>query len=131
MTKLKYFYAVGRRKTAVAQARLFIEAGESTINGKPLASAIHRGDLFAKVHAPIKTAGLSDRVRFEIQVEGGGESAQVEAIAHALSRALVESSEDLRKLLRGAGMLTRDARKVERKKPGLHKARKAASWSKR
>lgn len=92
---------------------------------------VHRGDLFSRLLAPVKVAGLQDRVRFEVKVEGGGESAQVDAIAHGLSRALVESSEDLRKTLRGSGLLTRDARKVERKKPGLHKARKAPTWSKR
>ncbi len=131
MTALKYFYAVGRRKSAVAQVRLFITPGESTVNGKPLTEYVHRGDLFTHLFAPIKVAGLTDRVRFDIKVEGGGESAQAQAIAHGLARALVESSEDLRKTLRGAGMLTRDARKVERKKPGLHKARKASQWSKR
>lgn len=131
MTALKYFYAVGRRKSAVAQVRLFVAPGESTINGKPLTQYVNRGDLFTAIYAPVKVAGLSDRVRFEIKVEGGGESAQAQAIAHGIARALVESSEDLRKALRGAGLLTRDARKVERKKPGLHKARKASQWSKR
>jgi small subunit ribosomal protein S9 len=131
MTALKYFYAVGRRKSAVAQVRLFVAPGESTINGKALSEYVRRGDLFTHVFAPVKVAGLQDRVRFDIKVEGGGESAQAQAIAHGIARALVESSEDLRKTLRGAGLLTRDARKVERKKPGLHKARKASQWSKR
>lgn len=66
-----------------------------------------------------------------MKVAGSGESAQAEAIRHAVARALVAADENLRKALRGAGFLTRDARKVERKKPGLHKARKAGSWSKR
>ena len=131
MKSSQYFYAIGRRKTSTAQVRLYIEAGASTINGKPMTEYVHRGDLFSKLLAPVKTAGLQDRVRFEVIVAGGGESAQVDAIAHGLSRALVISSEDLRKTLRGSGFLTRDARKVERKKPGLHKARKAPTWSKR
>ena len=131
MTAPKYFYAVGRRKTSVAQVRLFVATGESKINGKPLQSYVHRGDLFAKLLAPVKTAGLQDRVHFDILVAGGGESAQAGAIAHGIARALVVSSEDLRKPLRGAGLLTRDARKVERKKPGLKKARKSPTWSKR
>lgn len=131
MANTNYFYAVGRRKTSVAQVRLFVSTGSSTINSKPVSDYIHRGDLFSKLLAPIKIAGLQDRVYFEVSVDGGGESAQVEAIAHGISRALVLSSEDLRKTLRGAGLLTRDARKVERKKPGLHKARKAPTWSKR
>jgi small subunit ribosomal protein S9 len=131
MASLQYFYAVGRRKTSVAQVKLYVAAGQSTINGKPMNEYVHRGDLFGKLLAPVKIAGLQDRVRFEVEVIGGGESAQVDAIAHGLSRAIVLSSEDLRKTLRGAGLLTRDSRKVERKKPGLHKARKAPTWSKR
>lgn len=131
MAKEQYFYAIGRRKTSSAQVRLFVTPGTSSINGKPMNEYVHRGDLFSKLLAPLKTAGLQDRVKFEVLVQGGGEASQVDAIAHGLSRALVLSSEDLRKTLRGAGLLTRDARKVERKKPGLHKARKAPTWSKR
>jgi small subunit ribosomal protein S9 len=131
MAKEQYFYAIGRRKTASAQVKLFVSTGASTINGKPMNEYVTRGDLFGKLLAPIKVAGLQDRVRFDVEVIGGGEAAQVDAIAHGLSRALVLSSEDLRKTLRGSGLLTRDARKVERKKPGLHKARKAPTWSKR
>ncbi len=131
MAKEQYFYAIGRRKTSSAQVRLFIAPGASSINGKPMNEYVHRGDLFSKLLAPLKTAGLQDQVKFEVMVQGGGEASQVDAIAHGLARALVLSSEDLRKTLRGAGLLTRDARKVERKKPGLHKARKAPTWSKR
>lgn len=131
MTQSSYFYAVGRRKTAVAQVRLYITQGTSQINKKPLSTVIHRWDLFSKLLAPLKVAWLSDRVYFEASVDGGWESAQVAAIAHGLARALVLSSEDLRKTLKWAKLLTRDARKVERKKPGLHKARKAPTWSKR
>jgi small subunit ribosomal protein S9 len=131
MTKEQYFYAIGRRKTSSAQVKLFITPGESSINGKPMNEYVHRGDLFGKLLAPLKVAGLQDRVKFEVDVAGGGEASQVDAIAHGLSRALVLSSEDLRKTLRGAGLLTRDARKVERKKPGLKKARKSPTWSKR
>ncbi len=127
----KYFYAVGRRKTAVAQVRLHLEAGQSFINGKAFDQYVGRSDLFATLFAPIKLASLQDKARFEVKVEGGGESAQVEAIRHGLARALVLASADLKKVLRGAGFLTRDSRVVERKKPGLHKARKASQWSKR
>lgn len=127
----KYFYAVGRRKTAVAQIRLHLNAGSSTINGLPFDSYVKRSDLFAKLLAPLKLAALQDKAAFEAKVEGGGENAQVEAIRHGLARAIVLASSDLKAPLRGAGFLTRDARKVERKKPGLHKARKASQWSKR
>ena len=131
MTASKYFYSVGRRKTAVAQVRLFLGSGSSTINGVAFDSYIKRGDLFATLFAPVKIASLQDKSYFEVKVEGGGESAQVEAIRHGLARAIVLASADMKQPLRGAGFLTRDARKVERKKPGLHKARKASQWSKR
>ena len=127
----KYFYAVGRRKSAVAQVRLFLEPGASFVNGKALEAYVTRSDLFSTLLAPAKLSSMHDKVRFEAKVEGGGESAQAEAIRHGLARALVLSSGDLKPVLRGAGFLTRDARKVERKKPGLHKARKASQWSKR
>lgn len=131
MTASKYFYSVGRRKTAVAQVRLFLGSGSSTINGVAFDSYITRSDLFGNLFAPIKLASLQDKSYFEVKVEGGGESAQAEAIRHGLARAIVLASADMKKPLRGAGFLTRDARKVERKKPGLHKARKASQWSKR
>jgi len=83
------------------------------------------------VYSPLKIAGVYDSFHFDIIVSGSGESAQAEAIRHAVARALVESDANLKTTLKGAGFLTRDARKVERKKPGLHKARKAGSWSKR
>lgn len=131
MSSQKYAYAVGRRKTAVAQVRLFAGKGASTINEKPVDTYVTRADLFHTIYSPLKTAGAFDAFHFEVKVSGSGESAQAEAIRHAVSRALVVADENLKKVLRGAGFLTRDARKVERKKPGLHKARKSGSWSKR
>lgn len=74
---------------------------------------------------------MKDNVYFEVQVMGSGESAQASAIAHGLSRALAEKDDGHRAVLKAQGMLTRDARKVERKKPGRHKARKGMQWSKR
>jgi small subunit ribosomal protein S9 len=131
MSEAKYSYAVGRRKTAIAQIRLYKGKGANTANGLPLETYIKRADLFSKIYAPLKTAGAFEGFHFDVEVSGSGESAQAEAIRHALSRALVVSDENLRKTLKGAGFLTRDARKVERKKPGLHKSRKGPSWSKR
>lgn len=69
MKSSQYFYAIGRRKTSTAQVRLFVEAGQSIINGKPMNEYVHRGDLFSKLLAPVKLAGLQDRVRFEVKVE--------------------------------------------------------------
>ncbi|MBS9784316.1 30S ribosomal protein S9 [Candidatus Gracilibacteria bacterium] len=131
MATKKYIYAVGRRKTAVAQVRLFTGKGTSTINGKPTDEYITRSDLFHNMYRPLKIASAFDTVYFEVKVSGSGEAAQADAIKHGLARALLLSDETLRPSLRGAGLLTRDARKVERKKPGLKKARKSPSWSKR
>lgn len=126
---MKYTYGIGRRKTATAQVRLFTGKGESEVNGRPLKEYVTRDDLLSMVHAPIKIA--SGDYHFSVIVKGSGESAQAHAIAHGISRALVELDETLKTALREQGLLTRDARKVERKKPGLHKARKRIQWSKR
>lgn len=130
-SKQTYIYALGKRKTAVAQVRLFSGSGESVINGRPLQSYIQRPDLFSVLLAPLKTAQMQDKMHFDVTVSGSGESAQAEAIRHGLARALVAHDADLRKSLKSEGFLKRDDRQVERKKPGLHKARKAAQWSKR
>jgi small subunit ribosomal protein S9 len=130
-TKKQYTYAVGRRKTAVAQVRLFAGEGKSTINELPFDDFINRSDLFNVVLNPFKVTATQDKFHFEIKVEGSGESAQAQAISHGLSRALMTHTPELKATLRAAGLLTRDSRQVERKKPGLHKARKASQWSKR
>lgn len=127
---MKYTYAIGRRKTATAQVRLFSGKGDSEVNGRPLKEYITRDDLLSLVHAPIKTSG-SGEYHFSVTVSGSGESAQAQAIAHGIARALIQVDEATKKALRDTGFLTRDARKVERKKPGLHKARKRIQWSKR
>lgn len=127
----KYIHAIGRRKTATAQVRLFEGAGTSTVNGKDIAAYITRQDLFDVAFASVKLCSLKDKVFFEVKVEGSGISAQVQAISHGLSRALASKDESFKKTLKAAGLLTRDARKVERKKPGKKKARKSPSWSKR
>lgn len=127
---MKYTYSIGRRKTATAQVRLFAGKGESTINERPLKEYITRTDLLSLVHTPFKVAGAGE-YHFSVTVRGSGESAQAQAIAHGIARALVENDESCKTALREHGLLTRDARKVERKKPGLHKARKAIQWSKR
>ena len=131
MSETQYTYAVGRRKTSVAQVRLYKGKGSNTANGMPLESYVKRADLFSVIYAPLKVAGVYESYHFDVKVEGSGESAQAEAIRHGVTRALVEADENLKKALKGAGFLTRDARKVERKKPGLHKSRKGPSWSKR
>ena len=127
----KYIYAIGRRKTATAQVRLFPGAGESVINGKPFDKYVQRADLFSVFLAPLKTAGVADKYHFDVTVVGSGESAQAQAIRLGIARALVAETASLKKTLKHEGFLKRDSRIVERKKPGLHKERKAPSWSKR
>jgi small subunit ribosomal protein S9 len=87
--------------------------------------------LFDTVYAPLKLCQLKDETYFEVAIIGSGISAQAEAIRHGLARALVLKDESLKTILKAAGFITRDARKVERKKPGRHKARKGMQWSKR
>ncbi|ATU05691.1 30S ribosomal protein S9 [Candidatus Gracilibacteria bacterium HOT-871] len=127
----KYIYNVGKRKTASAQVKLFEGKGKNTINGKDASEYITRADLFEVVFAPLKICKVKDNYYFEVAVTGSGISAQAEAIRHGLSRNLASSDEGFKRLLKAAGFLTRDSRKVERKKPGKKKARKSPSWSKR
>lgn len=127
----KYTYAIGKRKTASAQIRLFQGKWKDMINGKEIETYINRTDLFDVVYTPLKITKQKENFYFEVKVSGSGESAQAEAIRHGISRALSTFNLSLRPVLKEAGLLTRDARKVERKKPGLHKARKASQWSKR
>lgn len=127
----KYIHAIWRRKTSTAQVRLFEGTWNSTINGKEVSAYITRQDLFETAFASIKLCSLKDKVFFEVKVEWSWISAQVQAIRHWLSRALAEKDESFKKILKAAWLLTRDARKVERKKPGKKKARKSWSWSKR
>ncbi len=127
----KYIYSIWKKKTASAQVRLFEWKGDSTINGRQLNDYVARKDLFEIIFAPLKLCKLDEATYFSVDVEWSGESSQAHAIAHGLARALVEKDEAHKTVLKAAGMMTRDARKVERKKPGLKKARKSPSWSKR
>ena len=127
----KYIYSVWKRKTASAQVKLFEGAWKDMINGKVVSEYVTRSDLFDVLYTAIKLTKLKDKVYFDVTVSGSGESAQVEAINYGIAKALIEKDSSLRAILKQAGLLTRDARKVERKKPGLHKARKAMQWSKR
>lgn len=124
-------YATGRRKTSTARVYLTAGAGSITVNGRPLDSFFGRETARMVVRQPLQTAGLLDRVDVTIRVHGGGNTGQAGAIRHGIARALVDYNEQLRSPLRRAGFLTRDAREVERKKVGLHKARKRPQYSKR
>jgi small subunit ribosomal protein S9 len=124
-------YATGRRKTSTARVYLTAGSGAITVNGRPLDSFFGRETARMVVRQPLETAGLLDRVDLKITVQGGGNTGQAGAIRHGIARALVDYNEEHRSPLRRAGFLTRDAREVERKKVGLHKARKRPQYSKR
>ena len=124
-------YATGRRKTSTARVYLTAGSGAITVNGRPLDSFFGRETARMVVRQPLETAGLLDRVDLKITVHGGGNTGQAGAIRHGIARALVDYNEENRSPLRRAGFLTRDAREVERKKVGLHKARKRPQYSKK
>ncbi|MCU0834406.1 MAG: 30S ribosomal protein S9 [Chromatiaceae bacterium] len=124
-------YATGRRKSSAARVFLTTGSGNITVNGRPLERFFGRETARMIVRQPLETANMANRVDLMVTVSGGGTSGQAGAIRHGIARALVEYNEDLRSPLRQAGFLTRDAREVERKKVGLHKARKRPQYSKR
>ena len=124
-------YATGRRKSSAARVYLTTGSGTITVNGRPLDRFFGRETARMVVRQPLETAGMLDRVDIEVSVTGGGTTGQAGAIRHGIARALVGYNEELRVGMRKAGFLTRDAREVERKKVGLHKARKRPQYSKR
>lgn len=124
-------YATGRRKTS--SARAFLKPGtegEFSINGRTVEQYFGRKTSRIRVNLPLKISGVS-QVGLYVTVSGGGTTGQADAIAHAISRALVKYDETTRPALKAAGLLTRDSREVERKKYGLKKARKDEQYSKR
>lgn len=128
--KGKYIEAVGKRKSAIAQVRLFKGGdGKILVNGKTLEEYLEPS-LAPIAVASLKLVGNTD-LNFSILVNGGGKKGQAEAIRHGISRTLLIMEETLRPTLKVKGFLTRDARIKERKKPGLKKARKAPQWAKR
>jgi len=131
----KYFYAVGRRKTASAQVRLFANDkatdDELIINGKKMKDYFPVVALQNNLLAPLKAVGMQGKFGMSVIVRGGGVTGQVEGIRLGIARALVKYDESLKKSLKDLGLMTRDSREVERKKPGLKKARKAPQWAKR
>ena len=124
-------YATGRRKTS--SARVYLSHGEGSIrvNNKDLSEYFGRQVAQMLVKQPLELCNLLDKVDIDVKVKGGGSFGQAGAIRHGISRALLLLDEELRPQLKKAGFLTRDSRKVERKKPGLKKARKSSQFSKR
>ncbi len=133
----RYFEAVGRRKRAVARARLFTcrpfegDNGKVKVNQKKYDAFFPTLELQETLLAPLRKMKSLNRFEATVLVKGGGIRGQAEAIRHGLARALVKFNPDFSKKLKRAGFLKRDAREVERKKPGLKKARRAPQWKKR
>lgn len=126
-----YVWGTGRRKTAVARVRIKAGTGNMSINKKPMAEYFDTVDMQRSVRDPLIVTETEQRYDVFVNVTGSGKSAQAGAVRMGLSRALMADNPAFEELLRDNGFLTRDSRMVERKKPGLHKARKASQYSKR
>ncbi|HIJ21974.1 MAG: 30S ribosomal protein S9 [Gammaproteobacteria bacterium] len=125
------YYGTGRRKTSTARVYLRPGTGAITINGKSLDDFFGRPTSRMVVNQALAAVDMSEKFDITVNVAGGGITGQSGAIRHGITRALMQYDEALRPTLREAGFVTRDSRKVERKKVGLHKARKATQYSKR
>jgi len=125
------FQAVGRRKEAIARVRLVPGTGNRTVNGKPINDYFPRSTVVDGVLKPFEITSTADRYDVHASVNGGGATGQAGAVRLGISRALVKVDESYRKPLKQAGLLTRDPRMKERKKPGQKGARKKFQFSKR
>jgi len=126
-----YYYGTGRRKTSVARVFLKRGTGKMVVNGKPLDDYFARETGRMIVRQPLDLTQNLESFDIMVNVHGGGESGQAGAVRHGITRALIDYDESLKPTLSGAGLVTRDAREVERKKVGLHKARRRKQFSKR
>ena len=128
---VEQYYGTGRRKSSAARVYLKSGSGAITVNNKNIEDYFGRETSRMVVRQPLQTVDLVDKFDINVNVSGGGPSGQAGAIRHGITRALMAYDEALRPTLRKAGYVTRDAREVERKKIGLHKARKRPQFSKR
>ena len=131
MAELNQIQTVGRRKTAVARVILRPGSGEWSINGRNLGEYFPRGTHRIRVEEPLKATETSEQFDVFVRVNGGGLTGQADAVRMGIARAIAQHDEELRPTLKSGGFLTRDSRKVERKKPGQPKARKRFQFSKR
>lgn len=129
---IQYYEGIGRRKTATARVRIYPEGqGRIIVNDRPAEQYFPRIGDMDRILKPLKVTGGEGRYDITVLVKGGGITGQADAVSHGLARALLKYTPDFRPLLRKAGLLTRDAREKERKKPGLKRARKAPQYTKR
>ena len=131
MADIAQYLGTGKRKTSVARVILRPGDGKTWVNGRTLEEYFPRATHRTLLLAPLRVAGAEGTYDLRVRVHGGGISGQAGAVRHGIARALVEADPELRVVLKREGFLTRDARQVERKKAGLHKARKAPQFSKR
>ncbi len=127
----QYYYAIGKRKTSVAQVRLYTDSGANQVNGKPLEEFFPWDSWQQLINQPMDVTNTHGDFRIVAKVRGGGAVSQAGALRHGIARALQIADPSLRASLKRAGLLTRDAREKERKKYGLARARKAKQWTKR
>lgn len=127
-----YFYAIGKRKTARATVKLFFNGtGEYTVNGVRMKDWTDDHEMFLTAIKPLNILGLKKDIDLDVRTSGGGKKAQAASILLGVARALAKKEHAYREQLKQEGLLTRDARVKERKKPGLKRARKSGQWSKR
>lgn len=126
-----FYYATGRRKSSVARTRLYEGTGNIEINGRPVEEYFPRETLRMIIDQPVNMVNMTNKLDIKVNVTGGGLSGQAQAVQHGISRALQVYDPDLRKTLKSAGFLTRDARTKERKKYGQPGARAKFQYSKR
>jgi small subunit ribosomal protein S9 len=128
---VQYYEGIGRRKTASARVRIMTGSGEFVVNGKPAMEYFPRVGDMDHILAPLQEAEMVGKLDISVLVKGGGVTGQAGAVRHGIARALLKLDPDLRPKMRKGGFLTRDARMKERKKPGLKRARKAPTYTKR
>jgi len=126
-----YYYGTGRRKSAVARVFIKPGSGKITVNDKPIDEYFSRETGRMVVRQPLELTNNGNTFDIKVNVLGGGESGQAGAVRHGITRALIDFNAELKPTLSAAGLVTRDAREVERKKVGLHKARRRKQFSKR
>ena len=127
----KYSEAVGRRKTAIARVRLYPGKGKIIVNKKAMTEYFPLVKLQEKVYAPLNITGRKESFDIEVKAVGGGITGQAEAVRLGISRALLLEDADVKSSLKKEGLMTRDSRRRERKKPGKRSARRSPQWSKR
>lgn len=128
---VQYNYGTGRRKSSVARVFIKRGSGKIVVNGRPIEEFFHRETGRMIVRQPLELTSNTEAFDIQVNVRGGGESGQAGAVRHGITRALIDYDATLKPVLSKAGLVTRDAREVERKKVGLRKARRRKQFSKR